>query len=60
MIRKTLWIALPLAALAGCNSDSNNNTPEAGSFTANILHINDHHSHLEEGSQSLMIAGQST
>lgn len=60
MIRKTLWIALPLAALAGCNSDSDNNAPEASSFTANILHINDHHSHLEEGFQSLMIAGQST
>eukprot|EP00163_Fabomonas_tropica_P024833 TRINITY_DN4278_c0_g2_i1.p1 TRINITY_DN4278_c0_g2~~TRINITY_DN4278_c0_g2_i1.p1 ORF type:complete len:613 (+),score=143.83 TRINITY_DN4278_c0_g2_i1:1810-3648(+) len=61
---KTLWLALPVIALTGCNdSDSDNaaaTDDTATEFTASILHINDHHSHLEADSQSLTIAGQDT
>ncbi|KEF30121.1 5'-nucleotidase [Marinobacter nitratireducens] len=61
MQRKSLWLALPLLALAGCNdSDNNSTTDDNASFSVNILHINDHHSHLEEDSQALNIAGQET
>nr|MCS5560332.1 metallophosphoesterase [Marinobacter nauticus] len=61
MIRQGLWLAIPLIALTGCNSD-NDDAPatETERFTVNILHINDHHSHLEAGSQSLDIAGEET
>jgi 2',3'-cyclic-nucleotide 2'-phosphodiesterase (5'-nucleotidase family) len=62
MFRKTAWLAMPLvAALAGCNSDNDNSTEiDSSAFTMNILHINDHHSNVEEGSQALTIAGQET
>lgn len=53
MIRKTVLALVPVLALTGCNED---NTP----LELGILHINDHHSHLEAESQSLMIAGQET
>jgi 5'-nucleotidase len=59
MVRKSVWIVLPLVALVGCNSDSDNNN-SAAPLSLNVLHINDHHSHLEGGSQSLSIAGQDT
>lgn len=62
MIRRSAWIVVPLLALAGCNDSNNNdNTPETGEpLTINILHINDHHSHLEAGSQTLNLAGADT
>src|SRR5690554_7184965 len=55
------WLAIPLLALTGCNSDNDTSSAlETERFTVNILHINDHHSHLEAGSQSLTIAGAET
>lgn len=63
MIRKSAWVLLPLIALVGCNSDNDNDDNKdtsAGPLSLNVLHINDHHSHLESGSQSLTIAGQET
>lgn len=57
MIRKSAWALLPFIALVGCDSDDNNDT-SAGPLSLNILHINDHHSHLEAESQTLTIAGQ--
>ncbi len=60
MIRKSAWVLLPLITLVGCNSDNDNNETSAGPLSLNVLHINDHHSHLEVGSQSLTIAGQET
>ncbi|TVT36310.1 NAD nucleotidase [Marinobacter vinifirmus] len=61
MTRHGLWLAISLIALTGCNSD-NDDTPatETEGLTVNILHINDTHSQLEAGSQSLTIAGQET
>jgi len=61
MTRHGLWLAISLIALTGCNSDNDDApAPETERFTVNILHINDHHSHLEAGSQSLDIAGAET
>lgn len=62
MFRKTAWLAISVVALTGCGSDNDNNRNNAQSsaFTTNILHINDHHSNVEEGSQTLTIAGQET
>jgi len=61
MFSKTAWLAIPLVALVGCNSDNDNSTEiDSSAFTMNILHINDHHSNVEEGSQALTIAGQET
>lgn len=64
MIRQTPWVIVPLIALAGCNSSSNNNSdntpPVSEPLTVNILHINDHHSHLEAGEQTLDINGTET
>lgn len=63
MMKNGLWLAISLAMLTGCNSDSDSdNTPATGGerLTVNILHINDHHSHLEAGKQTLTIAGQET
>lgn len=61
MFRKFGWVVLPLFVLAGCNGDSNTaHDTETETFSLNILHINDHHSHLEEESQTLMIAGAET
>ena len=61
MFRKAVWLAIPMFALVGCNSDDDNSSgPESAAFTMNILHINDHHSNVEEGSQALTIAGQET
>lgn len=61
MFYKGLWLAIPLIALTGCNSDDDKApAPDAEAFTVNILHINDHHSHLEAGTQTLDIAGQET
>jgi NAD pyrophosphatase/5''-nucleotidase NadN len=61
VIRQSIWIVLPILALAGCN-DNDNNSPAntSGPLSLNILHINDHHSNLEEGSRSLNIAGADT
>ncbi|ONF44850.1 NAD nucleotidase [Marinobacter lutaoensis] len=61
MLRTLAWIALPLFVLAGCNDDNDTDRDtEADAFTVHILHINDHHSHLEEESQTLAIAGADT
>lgn len=65
MLRKSAWVILPFIALVGCNSDDNdtvnNDTDTSASpLSLNVLHINDHHSHLEGDSQSLTIAGQET
>ncbi|MCD1646723.1 NAD nucleotidase [Marinobacter adhaerens] len=61
MFRKTAWLAIPIFALVGCNSDNDSsNGSDSAAFTMNILHINDHHSNVEEGSQALTIAGQET
>src|SRR5690554_6105205 len=63
MNRHSPWILIPMLALAGCNSSSDNadsTTPAGEPLTVNILHINDHHSHLEAGSQTLDINGAST
>ena len=63
MIRKSAWVLLPLIALVGCDSDDDDNSSNdntASPLSLNVLHINDHHSHLESGSQSLTIAGQET
>ena len=63
MIRKSAWVVLPLVALVGCDSDDDDNSSNdntASPLSLNVLHINDHHSHLESGSQSLTIAGQET
>ncbi|PSF13306.1 NAD nucleotidase [Marinobacter fuscus] len=61
MMKNGLWLAISLAMLTGCNSDSDNTPATEGErLTVNILHINDHHSHLEAGKQTLTIAGQET
>ncbi|QCF26932.1 5'-nucleotidase C-terminal domain-containing protein [Hydrocarboniclastica marina] len=65
MISKSAWVLLPLLALAGCgDSDDDNNDKSPVETTSplslSILHINDHHSHLEAESQVLDIAGQPT
>lgn len=63
MIRRFPWLLLPMLVLAGCNDNDDDREvtePANGPLTLNILHINDHHSHLEETSQSLDIAGAST
>ncbi len=54
MIRKPAMVLIPLLALAGCNDD------DGSPLEVNILHINDHHSHLEADTLSLTIAGQET
>ncbi|MAD46482.1 MAG: NAD nucleotidase [Oceanospirillaceae bacterium] len=53
---KTLAMAIPVAVLVGCGSDDD----DKGPLSLNILHINDHHSHLEQDSVTLDIAGQAT
>ena len=65
--RKQLWLMmLPLLTLGGCGSDDDDDNdsgtaPATGeAMTLNILHINDHHSHLEPDDQTLTIAGQAT
>ncbi|GGY51389.1 NAD 5'-nucleotidase [Bacterioplanes sanyensis] len=65
--RKQLWLMmLPLLTLGGCGSDDDDDNdsgtaPTTGeAMTLNILHINDHHSHLEPDDQTLTIAGQAT
>jgi len=55
---KSLLLIMPLALLGGCGSDDDDNKTHA--LTLNILHINDHHSHLEEDSVTLEIAGRET
>lgn len=59
MIRKFTLALLPLLVIAGCNDNSDNSDSNAP-LSLNILHINDHHSTLEAGTQSLDIAGQET
>lgn len=54
MIRKPAMALIPLLALAGCNDD------DGAPLEVSILHINDHHSHLEADTLSLTIAGQET
>lgn len=59
-------LLLSALVLAGCNSSSNNsNTPaqDPGSSTAKplslkLLHINDHHSHLDESKTKLTLGDQ--
>ncbi|MCG8519144.1 MAG: NAD nucleotidase [Pseudomonadales bacterium] len=58
MIRQSAWVLIPALVLAGC-SDSDDDDRN-GALSLNILHINDHHSHLEAGSQTLEIAGKET
>ncbi|CZF82134.1 NAD 5'-nucleotidase precursor [Grimontia celer] len=57
MKKSPLALAFLTAAVAtGCAVDNSNNAP----FDLTILHINDHHSHLESSSQKLKLAGKST
>lgn len=57
MKKSPLAIAFLSAAVAsGCATQSSNDTP----FDLTILHVNDHHSHLEPSSQKLNLAGQPT
>ena len=58
MIHKSAWVLIPVLALTGCSDDDNDKAN--GPLSLNILHVNDHHSHLEAASQSLAIAGQDT
>lgn len=65
--RMTLPALAVLALLnAGCSDDDDDNnspTPENGDsqpFSMRILHINDHHSHLESESATLTLAGADT
>lgn len=67
MIRKSPWLLLPvlvpMLAITGCSDDDNDDTPDAasnGPLSLNILHINDHHSNLEQSTRSLDIAGAET
>jgi 5'-nucleotidase len=61
MLKQSAWMLLPLALLAGCNDDDDNNdVSESGPLTLSILHINDHHSNLEPASQTLNIDGEET
>ena len=56
---KTSRLALALlsaAVASGCATQTSDNA----AFDLTILHINDHHSHLEPSSQKLKLAGQST
>lgn len=47
--------------LSGCLSDSDNNTATTeGGSTLRILHINDHHSHLQPNAGSLTLDGKAT
>ena len=58
-----LTAAISTLVLSGCNSDSDSNAddnPAAQPLALNILHINDHHSNLEESSIDLDIAGTET
>ncbi len=66
---KALALAIPAATLIGCGGSSSNSNNDANDdnndqngtpLSLNILHINDHHSHLEEESITLDIAGQDT
>lgn len=50
------FACLTAAVVSGCTSQSTAPQP----FDLTILHINDHHSHLEPSSQKLKLAGQST
>ncbi|USD66792.1 NAD nucleotidase [Vibrio sp. SCSIO 43136] len=57
MKKSPLAIALLSAVVAsGCATQSSDNTP----FDLTILHVNDHHSHLEPSTQKLKLAGKST
>jgi len=47
---------LSAVVASGCTTQTPNNEP----FDLTILHINDHHSHLEPSTQKLKLAGQST
>ncbi|MDC5839471.1 5'-nucleotidase C-terminal domain-containing protein [Vibrio europaeus] len=47
---------LSAVVASGCTTQTSNETP----FDLTILHINDHHSHLEPSTQKLKLAGQST
>lgn len=57
MLRKLPLLLVPAVVLTGCGGDDDDN---ASALTLNILHINDHHSHLEADSLTLEIAGQET
>ena len=57
----TLTLLLSSLALVACDdSDSDDDTSSGTPLTLNILHINDHHSHLEASTQSLDIGGAET
>lgn len=57
MKKSPLAVALLSAVVAsGCATEPSKNSP----FDLTILHVNDHHSHLEPSSQKLKLAGQST
>ncbi len=57
MLRKLPLLLVPAVVLTGCGGDDDDN---ASALTLSILHINDHHSHLEADSLTLEIAGQET
>ena len=55
----SVLVGSSLCLLPGCNVD-NSEYPKSEPFTLNILHINDHHSHLQEASAELTLAGKTT
>ncbi len=52
--------ALPLAVLTGCGGDDAQVLPTQQPMTLTIAHINDHHSNLDELSQTLKFNGKDT
>lgn len=65
--RRAFWVVLLTGSLtlSGCNSNSSDNSNPADSGSASlpldltILHVNDHHSHLEADSINLSVNDQS-
>ncbi|MFC5076990.1 NAD 5'-nucleotidase precursor [Vibrio thalassae] len=55
-INSVSLVFLAAAIATGCTSQNVTTKP----FELTVLHINDHHSHLEPSSQKLKLAGQST
>lgn len=51
-----------LGLISGCNDSDSTNTNATGATTTSlrVLHINDHHSHLQANSASLTLAGAAT
>jgi len=56
----TLAAASVLGLLVACNDSNKDEQTSASSFTLNILHINDHHSHLAPATSTLTLGGTAT